>query len=83
MFVDYSGIVNITISLYNRAIKGTGETKMKEYREHHTALVRGYVSVNEAEGIKASYKGRFGEGYTIRRHNPDSTRYCFITYYVA
>ena len=56
---------------------------MKEYREHHTALCRGYVSVKETEGIKELYNGKFGEGYTIRRHNPQSTQYCLITYYVA
>ncbi|WP_158588575.1 hypothetical protein [Blautia sp. AF13-16] len=55
---------------------------MKEYREHHTALTRGYVSKKSA-GIKESYKGKFGEGYTVRRYNPQSTRFCYITYYVA
>lgn len=56
---------------------------MKEYKEHHTSLSRGYVSIKATEGIKEPYKGRFGEGYTVRRHNPQSTRYCLITYYVA
>lgn len=56
---------------------------MKEYREHHTALTRGYVSVKETNGIQEPYKGKFGKGYTIRRHNPQSTQYCYITYYVA
>lgn len=53
-----------------------------EYRKHHTALTRGYVS-KASNGIQEPYKGKFGEGYTIRSYNPDSTRYCFITYYVA
>ena len=53
-----------------------------EYKEHHTSLCRGYVSVrNNAE--PEAYKGRFGNGYTVKSNNPDSTRYCFITYYVA
>lgn len=56
---------------------------MKEYREHHTSLCRGYVSIKEVDGIQEPYKGKFGEGYTIRRHNPLSTQYCLITYYVA
>lgn len=53
-----------------------------EYRKHHTALTRGYVS-KASNGIQEPYKGKFGEGYAIRSYNPDSTRYCFITYYVA
>lgn len=55
---------------------------MNEYRLHHTSLCRGYVSVKETEGIKERYKGRFGEGYTVKSHNPNSTYYCFISYYV-
>lgn len=55
----------------------------QEYKLHHTALASGYVSINATEGIQKPYKGKFGEGYTIRRHNPNSTRYCLITYYVA
>lgn len=55
----------------------------RTYKKHHTALTLGYVSIKATEGICEPYKGRFGEGYTIRRHNPQSTRYCLITYYVA
>lgn len=28
------------------------------------------------------YKGKYGEGYTIKSHNPNSTNYCYITYYI-
>jgi hypothetical protein len=55
---------------------------MKRYKYHHTALTRGYVSV-KSEGVREDYTGRFGTGYTIKRNNPDSTRYCYIDYYVA
>lgn len=55
---------------------------MKKYSYHHTALTRGYVSVKETDGIKERYSGRFGTGYTIKRHNPNSTFYCYIDYYV-
>lgn len=55
---------------------------MKKYEYHHTALTRGYVSV-KSEGIKEEYAGKFGTGYTVKRNNPDSTRYCYIDYYVA
>ena len=53
---------------------------MKNYKEHHTSLSRGYVRVGQK--IKEEYNGRFGKGYTIKRHNPNSTQYCYITYYV-
>lgn len=49
---------------------------------HHSALHSGYVSVKAEEGIKEPYSGRFGEGYTIKRHNPDSTQYCIIEYWI-
>lgn len=52
-----------------------------EYSEHHTSLSRGYVLVKNNEQPKP-YKGKFGNGYTIRTNNPNSTRYCFITYYI-
>ncbi len=52
-----------------------------EYKEHHTALCRGYVSVKNNDKPEP-YDGRFGKGYTVKSHNPTSTRYCFITYYV-
>lgn len=55
----------------------------KAYRLHHTALCRGYVSVKAADGIRESYNGKFGEGYTVKTHNPNSTRYCNISYYIA
>lgn len=54
----------------------------KNYKYHHTALTRGYVSVKAADGIREDYKGRFGTGYTVLRHNPNSTQYCYKEYYV-
>ena len=56
---------------------------MTNAKYHHTSLTRGYVSVKAHDGIKEPYKGRFGEGYTIKRHNPRSTSYCFIEYYIT
>lgn len=55
----------------------------KKYELHHTALTRGYVSVKNTEGIKEQYNGKFGTGYTVKHHNPNSTRYCFVEYWVA
>lgn len=50
---------------------------------HHTALTRGYISVKNTDGIKETYSGKFGNGFTVKRHNPNSTRYCYIDYYIA
>lgn len=49
----------------------------------HTSLFRGYVSVKaEPEGIKEPYSGRYGKGYTVKHHNPKSTNYALISYYI-
>lgn len=53
----------------------------KKYLEHNTALTSGYVSVKLGMTKPEEYKGRFGKGYTVKSHNPESTRYCYITYY--
>ena len=52
---------------------------MTNTKLHHTALTRGYVSV-KSEGIREDYNGRYGKGYTVKTHNPKSTRYCLISY---
>lgn len=71
---------------YNRIIKRKaireGEIKMRKATYHHTALTQGYVSVKVEEGIKVPYSGRFGEGYKVLSHNPNSTRFCFVSYYI-
>ena len=58
------------------------EINGKQYKLHHTALCRGYVSKKATEGIRERYKGRFGEGFTVKTHNPNSTYYCHISYYL-
>ena len=50
-------------------------------RYHHTSKAQGYVSAKGA-GYAVPYKGRFGQGYKHYTHNPDSTYYCYVTYYV-
>lgn len=47
---------------------------------HHTALAKGYIKVGQE--IREEYNGRFGTGYTVKTHNPNSTRFCFIAYYI-
>lgn len=56
--------------------------EMKKYKLHHTSLTRGYVSRKCPEGIKESYNGKFGTGYTIKKPNWKSTQYCYIEYWV-
>ena len=49
---------------------------------HHTATTAGYVSVKCEEAEPIPYKGHFGEGYKIRIHNPESTQYCYVQYWI-
>lgn len=51
---------------------------------HHSARCRGYVSRKCPEGQleNIDYKGRFGEGVTIKTPAYDSTQYCYIEYYI-
>ena len=53
-------------------------------KEHHTALIRGYVSRKRpVEDITATpYKGRYGAGYIVDYPNYNSTRYSLRTYYI-
>lgn len=46
-------------------------------REHN-----GYVSTKEKETDPIPYSGRYGKGYKTYSHNPNSTRYCFVNYYI-
>lgn len=51
-----------------------------EYKHHHDALAPGYQSV---KGVRIEpYSGRFGKGYKVFSHNPLSTRWVRISYYV-
>ena len=50
-------------------------------RFHHSAFAQGYVSAKGA-GYAVPYKGRFGRGYKYYTHNPISTYYCYVSYYV-
>lgn len=51
---------------------------------HHISRCRGYVSRKRPEGQleNIDYKGRFGEGVTIKTPAYDSTRYCYRWYYI-
>lgn len=49
---------------------------------HHTSLTSGYVSRKHPEGVTLPYKGRYGKGVKVLTPNFDSTRYCFVSYYI-
>lgn len=59
----------------------TLETLEKNYKFHHHALARGYVSRKHDPQI-LPYNGRFGKGYKVVAPNYNSTRYCWVLYYV-
>lgn len=58
------------------AIKNDG------YTEHHTSRARGYESRKKPEGRIEEYNGKFGKGYKLYKPAWDSTKYCYVTYYV-
>jgi len=55
-------------------------TEIKGKKLHHTALARGYQTVKK--DCVRPYKGRFGEGFVVFRHNPNSTRFMCVEYWV-
>ena len=48
---------------------------------HHTARARRYVS-RKVDGIAEIYNGKFGAGYKVYTPAWDSSRYCYVTYYI-
>jgi len=52
------------------------------YRRLHTSRARRYVS-RKLEGIAEPYNGKFGNGYKVFTPAWDSSKYCYVTYYVA
>lgn len=52
------------------------------YKYHHTATKRGYVS-RKLEGIVKPYIGRFGNGYIVLRPRYDTTQYIYCDYYIT
>lgn len=54
---------------------------MSELKLHHSALSRGYIRVGQRKDVP--YKGRFGVGRKVFKHNPFSSRYCIVEYWVV
>lgn len=57
------------------------ELKKNGYVKHHTAYGSRYVSC-KTDGYLEEYEGRFGKGYKWFLPCIDSTRHCYISYYV-
>lgn len=54
----------------------------KTYTKSHTSAHRGYVSRKTGATEPMRYSGKFGEGYVVFSPRRDTTRYCYITYYI-
>lgn len=54
----------------------------KECKLHHVATAYGYVSRKSTVERKQPYEGKFGEGYIIFRPRYDTTRYCYVEYWI-
>lgn len=57
-------------------------TNSGAYRALHTAMYRGYIS-RRSGAVVVPYAGIYGTGYKVLEPNWGSTRYSFVTYYVA
>lgn len=53
-----------------------------EYKFHHSATARGYVSRKGIDRPAEEYHGRFGDGYIVRRPRFDTTQYHTVDYYI-
>ena len=51
------------------------------YREHHKALMRGYIS-RKKDYVIEPYVGRFGIGFKVLQPRFDTTQYIDCTYFV-
>ena len=63
-------------------IRSASELRANGYEIVRTALKRGYASTKVAHTEPVPYDGKYGVGYTTTSNNPDSTRYCFINYWI-
>lgn len=48
---------------------------------HHTALMPGYLPVWSVKWME--YSGKFGTGFIVLRHNPNSTKYVLKDYWIT
>lgn len=52
------------------------------YHKHHSARRRAYASRKTGETQPVPYKGKYGVGYVTYSPSWDSTRYCWVNYYI-
>jgi len=57
------------------------EIKNQKLSRLHTSWHQGYVS-RKSDGVAIPYTGKFGTGYALLTPSFNSTRYCYITYFV-
>ena len=55
--------------------------KEGKMRYSHTSYFRGYIS-RKIRGLVEPYKGRFGNGYTIKYNDGTSNTYSRVAYYI-
>lgn len=53
-----------------------------EFKYHHTAYAKGYVSRKGIDRVAEPYMGRYGVGYIVRRPLWNTTRFHEVTYYI-
>ena len=60
------------------------ELKESGYKLFTTSLFRGYISAKITDdNVKCvPYNGRYGKGYKVQKHNPNSTQYALVEYWV-
>lgn len=46
----------------------------------HTSYAVGYICKGTLKRVP--YQGKFGKGVKVYSHNPNSTRYCLVSYYI-
>ena len=54
--------------------------RKRGYKFHHSALSRGYQKKDSVTIEK--YSGRYGKGYKVSEHNPRSSQYKIVSYYI-
>lgn len=52
-----------------------------EYKYHHIVTMQKYI-IRKIEGIVEEYDGRFVVGYKVMRPRWDTTRFCYVDYYI-
>lgn len=54
---------------------------MASYKLHHSSLAKGYQSAKVT--TVEDYNGRFGSGLKVHEHNSRTSKYHWVSYYIA